>query len=319
MALVLIPGPDNAPSTAADWDKINKVLQTIGLDINSPARISGSNIVRGSVVFFAGAWYVADSDTAITGSPSNYVQLTNTAGTVSAAFVSSLDGVTFNRTWNGWYDSASRLYLFDEVAAYATGQITELTTVKNYRPSLNWSSAISRVLSDENLARLFRLDSEVVLTGSGTWTVPKGVYWIEGVQIGPGANGSAGSAAYVSTGGRGGAAGERRYFGFSVTPGQAITYSVTHTSTIFAGVTITAGGGVIGGNGDTGLSSTVGGRGGNGGGKGGYGGDPATDGGNAPDGEGGGGGGGGSARVVSQSSFPAGAGGKGGMGSVRIR
>lgn len=316
MALVLIPGPDNAPSTAADWDKINKVLQTIGLDINSPARISGSNIVRGSVVFFAGAWYVATSDTAITGSATNYVRLTNNAGTITAAFVSSLSGVTFNKSWNGWYDSASRLYLFDEVAAYAAGQITELTTVKNFRPSLNWSKAISRVLSAANLARLFRLDSEVVLTGSGTWTVPAGVYWIEGVQIGPGANGSAGG---TNTGGRGGAAGERRYFGFSVTPGQAITYAVTHTSTIFAGVTITAGGGVIGSNGDTGISIAAGGSGGNGGGKGGYGGAPATAGGNAPDGEGGGGGGGGSAQIIGQGGYPPGAGGTGGMGSVRIR
>lgn len=316
MALVLIPGPDNAPSTAADWDKINDVLQTIGLDTSSPIRVVGSNIVRGSVVFFAGAWYVATSDTAITGSATKYVRLTNNAGTITAAFVSSLSGVTFNKSWNGWYDSSSRLYLFDEVAAYAAGQITELTTVKNYRPSLNWSKAISRVLSAANLARLFRLDSEVVLTGSGTWTVPAGVYWIEGVQIGPGANGSAGS---TNTGGRGGAAGERRYFGFSVTPGQAITYAVTHTSTIFAGVTITAGGGVIGSNGDTGLTAAFGGSGGNGGGKGGYGGAPTANGGNAPDGEGGGGGGGGSGQVLSNSGNPPGAGGTGGMGSVRIR
>lgn len=315
MALVLIPGPDNAPSTAADWDKINKVLQTIGLDINSPLRVVGSNIVRGSVVFFAGAWYVATSDTPITGSATKYVRLTNNAGTITAAFVSSLSGVTFNKSWNGWYDSSSRLYLFDEVAAYASGQISALTTVKNFRPSLNWSKAISRVLSAAQLSRFFRLPSEVVLTGSGTWTVPAGVYWIEGVQIGPGANGSAGSAVSTSIGGRGGAAGERRYFGFSVTPGQAITYAVTHTSTIFAGVTITAGGGVIGSNG-------AGGYGGNGGGKGGYGGASATNGGNAPDGEGGGGGGGGSAKLPSDTTkplIPPGAGGMGGMGSVRIR
>ena len=316
MALVLIPGPDNAPSASNDWDKINDVLQTLGLDTSSPLRISGSNILRGSVIFFAGAWYVADADTAITGIATDYVRLTNTAGTVTAAFVSSLSNVTFNRTWNGWYDSSMRLYLFDEIKAYAAGAVTAPVTIKNYRPSLNWSKAISRVLSAANLARLFRLDAEVVLTGTGDWTVPAGVYWIEGEQIGPGENGSAGG---TNTGGRGGAAGERRYFGFSVTPGQIIAYAVTHTSTIFGGVTITAGGGVIGSNGDTGLTQAAGGRGGNGGGKGGYGGAPATVGGNAPDGEGGGGGGGGSAQVFSESGNPPGAGGLGGMGSVRIR
>jgi len=315
MALVLIPGPDNAPSASNDWNKINNVLQAIGLDTSSPLRI-GSTIPRGSVIFFAGAWYVADSDTAITGSGTNYVRLTNTSGVVTAEFVSSLSGVTFNKTWNGWYDSSMRLYLFDEVLAFASGLVPAPTTVKNFRPTINWAKAWSRVLSAAQLSRFFRLSSEVVLTGSGNWTVPSGVYWIEGLIIGPGANGSAGS---TNTGGRGGAAGERRYFGYSVTPGQSIAYAVTRTSTIFGGTTITAGGGVIGSNGDTGLTQAAGGRGGNGGGKGGYGGAPATNGGNAPDGEGGGGGGGGSAQILSQSGNPPGAGGLGGMGSVRIR
>jgi hypothetical protein len=235
---------------------------------------------------------------------------------VTAEFVSSLDGVSFNRTWNGWYDSSMRLYLFDEVLAFANGLVPELASVKNFRPTINWAKAWSRVLSAAQLSRFFRLSSEVVLTGSGNWTVPSGVYWIEGLIIGPGANGSAGG---TNTGGRGGAAGERRYFGYSVTPGQSIAYAVTRTSTIFGGTTITAGGGVIGSNGDTGLTIATGGSGGNGGGKGGYGGAPATDGGNAPNGEGGGGGGGGSAQIIGQGGYPAGAGGLGGMGSVRIR
>jgi hypothetical protein len=316
MALVLIPGPDNAPSASNDWGKINNVLQTIGLDMNSPTRISGTKILRGSVIFFAGAWYVADADTAITGNATPYVRLTNTAGTVTAAFAPSLSGVTFNRTWNGWYDSSMRLYLFDEVLAFANGLVPDPTTVKNFRPTINWAKAWSRVLSAAQLSRFFRLSSEVVLTGSGNWTVPSGVYWIEGLIIGPGSNGSAGS---TYTGGRGGAAGERRYFGFSVTPGQSIQYKVTRTSTIFGGTTIPAGGGVIGGNGDSGRTIAAGGYGGNGGGKGGYGGAPATNGGNAPDGEGGGGGGGGSAQIIGQGGYPAGAGGLGGMGSVRIR
>lgn len=316
MALVLIPGPDNAPSTAADWDKINDVLQTIGLDTSSPIRVVGSNIVRGSVVFFAGAWYVATSDTAITGSATKYVRLTNSAGTITASFVSSLSGVTFNKTWNGWYDSASRLYLFDEVAAYATGQISALTTVKNFRPNLNWSKAWSRVLSAAQLSRFFRLSSEVVLTGSGTWTVPAGVYWIEGEIIGPGEDGEAGTQ---NRGGRGGEAGERRYFGHAVTPGQEITYATTAASTIFGNITITAGGGAIGsiGQGVSGPDNRA--YGGNGGGVGGYGNISEDGGGDAPDGEGGGGAGGASGYYTSGPSFPGAPGGSGGLGSVRIR
>lgn len=309
MALVLISGPDNAPSTTADWDKINDVLQTIGLDINSPVRISGSNILRGSVFFFAGAWYVATSDTAISGNATDYVRLTNSAGTVSAEFVPSLSGVTFNRTWNGWYDSSSRLYLFDEVRAYAEGAITAPVTIKNYRPSLNWSKALSRVLSAAQLSRFFRLGSEVVLTGSGTWTVPSGVYWIEGDIIGPGEDGA--NSASSSSGGRGGSSGEWRHFGYAVTPGQTISYAITAASTIFGGTTITAGGWYDG-------AVAVSSRGGDGGGiKSGRGGNTTgVDGEDATDGYGGGGGGAGAAPPVSPWTAY---GGKGGLGSVRIR
>lgn len=306
MALVLIPGPDNAPSATADWDKINDVLQTLGLDTSSPMRVKGTNIMRGSVIFFAGAWYVADSDTAISGSATNYVQLTNTAGTVTAAFVASLSGVTFNRTWNGWYDSSLRLYIFDEIKAHAATAIAYPETIKNFRPSFFWCTAWSRVLSAANLARFFRVDSEVTLTGSGTWTVPSGVYWIEGEIIAPGEDGDAGVSGLGEPPSIGGDAGKRQYFGYAVTPGQGIAYAITAASTIFGGTTLLAGGG------ETGHAVA-------GGGHGGLLGAPTEDGGDGVDGEGGGGGPGGSYTLVNVTYTPPGDGGTGGLGSVRIR
>ena len=308
MALVLIPGPDNAPSASNDWNKINNVLQAIGLDTSSPLRI-GSTIPRGSVIFFAGAWYVADSDTAITGSGTNYVRLTNTSSGVTAEFVSSLSGVTFNKTWNGWYDSSMRLYLFDEVLAFANGAVTSPVTIKNYRPSLNWSKAISRVLSAANLSRLFRMDSEVVLSGSGTWTVPSGVYWIEGDIIAPGEDGQ--DNVIQSHGAPGGSSGEWRHFEYAVTPGQGIPYAITKESTLFGSITLLAGGWFSG-------QSWVDKAGGRGGGiKPGAGGSSqGQDGGDATDGYGGGGGGAGAAPPASPYTAY---GGKGGLGSVRIR
>ena len=309
MALVLIPGPDNAPSASNDWNKINDVFQTIGLDINSPTRISGTKILRGSVIFFAGAWYVADSDTAITGSVTNYVRLTNSAGTVTAAFVSSLSGVTFNRTWNGWYDSSMRLYLFDEVLAFASGIVPAPTTVKNFRPTINWAKAWSRVLSAAQLSRLFRLSSEVVLTGSGNWTVPSGVYWIAGEIIAPGSKGSDNTNQYH--GASGGSSGEWRHFEYAVTPGQVIPYAITKASTRFGTTTLLAGGWLRG-------QRYSGDAGGSGGGiKPGSGGSTSgRAGGDATDGYGGGGGGGGTAPPVDPYKTYGGA---GGLGSVRIR
>lgn len=307
MALTLIGSPDNAPSTTADWDKVNDVLQTIGLDINSPVRISGSNILRGSVIFFAGAWYVATSDTAISGSATDYVRLTNSAGTVSAAFVSSLTGVTFNQTWNGWYDSSLRLFIFDEVKAYADGAIGTLKTVKNYRPSQNWSKAISRVLSATNLSRFFHPDAAVTLSGSGTYTVPSGVYQIDVFMIGPGSDGQIGA---TNKGGAGGNSGEEKTFTLNVTPGQTISYSITSTSTIFGGTTALKGAGYLG---QTGTTTSAGSGGGY---KAGVAGEYSEDGGDAVDGYGGGGGGGGYS-IGSPGSIQAG--GAGALGRIDIK
>ena len=147
MALVLINGPDNAPSTSADWDKVNDVLQTIGLDINKPTRIKEGYIQRGSVLFFAGAWYVADSDTAVTGSASDYIKLVNTAGVVTAEYVSELVDVTFNRTWNGWYDPDGNLYIFNEMKAYAAGAISDPSSIRDWRPG---NAETAKILDQES-------------------------------------------------------------------------------------------------------------------------------------------------------------------------
>ena len=232
MALVLINGPDNAPSTSADWDKINDVLQTIGLDINKPTRIKDGYIQRGSVLFFAGAWYVADSDTAVTGVQSDYIKLVNTAGVVAAEYVEALVDVTFNRTWNGWYDPDGNLYLFDEFIAFSEGEITELATNREWRVSKNWATALTRVLSTANLNKLFTLDAPVTLTGAGTYTVPEGVYYINYQVRGPGADGTSGTY-----GGTGGNAGALVQGSMQVEPGQEITYNTGTVSTIFGAIT----------------------------------------------------------------------------------
>lgn len=244
MALVLINGPDNAPSTAVDWDKVNDVLQTIGLDISNPTRIKDGYIHRGSVLFFAGAWYVADSDTAVTGVQSDYIKLVNTAGVVTAEYVAALVDVTFNRTWNGWYDPDGNMYLFDEMKALANGEISELATMREWRPTTNWSKALTRDLSNEMLDRLFSMGTPVTLTDSGTWTVPAGVYYINVSVRGPGSDGTAGGNSY---GGAGGNAGQVITESLRVVPGQEITYSVGATTTVFDSITATKGTGQAGG------------------------------------------------------------------------
>jgi len=147
MAFVLIPGPGDAPATSEDWDKINNVLVGIGMGMLNSTRVVGSNIKRGSIVYYAGAWYVTDADTAITGTASDYVMLTNTAGVITASFVSSISTVSFNRTWNGWYDSFMRLHIFDEVKAFGAGAITELASMTTWRPA---NAETAKILSQLN-------------------------------------------------------------------------------------------------------------------------------------------------------------------------
>jgi len=309
MALVLINGPDNAPSTSADWDKINDVLQTIGLDINKPTRIKDGYIQRGSVLFFAGAWYVADSDTAVTGVQSDYIKLVNTAGVVAAEYVEALVDVTFNRTWNGWYDPDGNLYLFDEFIAFSKGEITELATNREWRVSKNWATALSRALSTSSLNKLFTLNASVTLTGSGTYTVPEGVYYINYQARGPGSDGLSGYA-----GGAGGNAGQLVSGSLQVEPGDEITYNCSSVSTIFGAITALKGLGEAGSppyaydSGGGTLAYHGGKGGGTGGGDGGIAGNPGA---NATANTGGGGGGGGGGGTTPD-------GGTGATGNIRL-
>jgi hypothetical protein len=322
MAFVLIPGPGDAPTTSEDWDKINNVLLGIGMGMLNSTRVIGSNVKRGSIVYFAGAWYVTDADTAISGTASDYVRLTNNAGVISAAFVSSISTVSFNRTWNGWYDSSLRLHIFDEVKAFGAGAITELASMTSWRPNNelckflstpmteywratlvhalnpNWATALQRDLLANQMRHMFGLGERIVLTGSGNYTVPTGVYRLHVKMIGPGADGEDGG--YHRTGDYG-MCGQELEFDLDVTPGGVIAYAITTTSTIFGSTTATKGAGYA-------QSAFL--KFGYGGGKtGGY----VTDGEDGVDGTGGGGGGGGQSDSYSP---PYPTGGKGGLGTI---
>jgi hypothetical protein len=323
---VLVPGPGDAPQTTEDWDKINNVLLATGMGLLNSTRIVGTNISRGSVVFFAGAWFVTDVDTAITGSASNYVRLTNTAGTITVEYVSSISTVSFNRTWNGWYDPQGRLHIFDEVKAYAVNAISELATMRDWRPgknlsiflstlmadstmhvlasqlSANWESAILSPITTNQLYRMFGLGYMTTLSGSSTFTVPANVYRLHVKMVGPGGDGTGGGINSPGTGGR---SGQELEFEIDVTPGQVISYAITTTSTVFGAYTAAKGSGFRGHRG-------VGYSGGYGGGyAGGLGGAANSNGGAG--GIGGGGGGGGASTIPAS---PTTSGGAGGAGTV---
>ena len=115
MAFILVPSSGNTPAEMADWGKINNLIYAIGLNSLTPVRVEGSFIIRGSVIFLGGSYYVADSDTAVSGESSLYVKLTSTGGNVSASFAANLSGVSWNRQYNAWYNPSGELYIFDEI------------------------------------------------------------------------------------------------------------------------------------------------------------------------------------------------------------
>lgn len=129
--------PADVPETTSDWERMNGVLTALALARPSAIAISGSNIAKGSVIRYGGSWYLADEDTAITGSSSPYVQFTVSldGDTLSAAYVADLTGVSFNRTYNTWSDVQGRVYYFDEAYAYAWGEILSQPTLEAWRPA----------------------------------------------------------------------------------------------------------------------------------------------------------------------------------------
>lgn len=153
MAFTLISAPDSVPTSTADWAKINNVLLTIGMALLSPARISGGKVIRGSVVHFAGAWYVTDSDTAISGTASNYVKLTNTAGTVTASYSASLTGVSWNKTWNGYYNASGEYFIFDTMKARGAGLISDVYGLALWQPQdAGMAKFLSSALTSSSLS-----------------------------------------------------------------------------------------------------------------------------------------------------------------------
>lgn len=129
MAIVKINAPGSTPaaflSPVLDW------LAALLTTAEMPLRVVGSVIKKGALFNIGGSLFVADADTSITGVASPYIRITPSGSSATAAFVSSLTGVSWNASYNGYYDGSGNLYIFDELRALAAGAITTLYTTRN--------------------------------------------------------------------------------------------------------------------------------------------------------------------------------------------
>lgn len=140
MAIVRIAEPANPPTAPADWGLMLELVRALARNIEHPLRwdnVSGASITKGAIFEIGGTIYLATSATAITGTGSNYIKIKPSAdgATCSASFVVNLTGVTWNTTYNGYYDAGSpaSLYIFDEAMAFKDSLITVFRKQADYR------------------------------------------------------------------------------------------------------------------------------------------------------------------------------------------
>ena len=124
MAINKITGPGATPSSISDWAGAVDWLNSILPNINIGTKIYNGYVKNGSLFNIGGSLYLADSDTAITGTESDYVMITPSGSTASASYASSLSGVTWDDANKGYYDASDNLYIFDEYKAIINGYFT---------------------------------------------------------------------------------------------------------------------------------------------------------------------------------------------------
>src|SRR5690606_38822605 len=131
MALVRKSAPDDPAVDNTDYTDLVVLQATDLLQANGPHNyidLVNDLVLEGAVINVGGTIYLADDDTAISGTPSPYVAIIPSGATAVAAYVADLTsvGVSWDGAYNGWYDGSGTLYIFDESAALAAGEISEL-------------------------------------------------------------------------------------------------------------------------------------------------------------------------------------------------
>jgi hypothetical protein len=109
----ITPPTGGAPISTGDYNAQNAILTAI---INSRERIwltemgqgntNKPDIIDGLIISHAGAFYKVTGNESISGSPSDgraYVKLTESAGIITASFVTSSIGYSWDSTYSGFY------------------------------------------------------------------------------------------------------------------------------------------------------------------------------------------------------------------------
>lgn len=129
MSIDKITDPASVPAAVADYQAQNTHLDRLLGNAVVPFPIDGTDIKKGSLFNIGGDMFYTSSDTAITGSASDYVKLTPGASVAVPTYVANLSGVTWNDAYNGYYDVGGNLYVFDTAKAIYDAAIAAVKDV----------------------------------------------------------------------------------------------------------------------------------------------------------------------------------------------
>lgn len=116
MAINRITAPGVTPATF--WPQVINQLAALVIDKEDNERISGGFVKQGSLFNVGGVMYIADADTAISGTRDTgiAIKITPAGATASASYASSISGVSWNGAYKGYYDVSGNLYIYNAVA-----------------------------------------------------------------------------------------------------------------------------------------------------------------------------------------------------------
>ena len=152
MAINKITAPLAASPSVFAQPVLNQLAALLTIT-NDAKRYADGNILKGAIFNIGGTMYMADSDTAISGTTSDYIAITASGDSATASYTANINNASWNGSYKGWFDTAGVLYIFDESIAFDKGVIT-----KKYNPDIKLSTF------ENGLAGTY-----------GTFTAPTGV------------------------------------------------------------------------------------------------------------------------------------------------
>ena len=130
MAINLFTAP-LATSPAVFASPVVSELALLVRNIDHQNRLKYGFVRKGAMFNIGGSLFVADSDTAISGTYSGFIKLTVSGTTATASYVSGSPSVTWDDENNGYYDGSGNYYAFDDSGVTVIRNISTVDTSNN--------------------------------------------------------------------------------------------------------------------------------------------------------------------------------------------